>query len=128
MKLETEINIALTEFFRPIIAQCLQEAIQKIYTTSHTISPDVEPYGDFNWLVATCAGVPPSTLRIKSAAGEIPGVVKFGKRVLYDKAAVLGWLQGQTRPTLDLTKINQAAELQMKTQLGKRSPKREGIA
>lgn len=54
-------------------------------------------YGDFNWLCTTCSGVPRSTLRVKSAAGEIPGVIKFGKRVLYQKADVLNWLRSQAQ-------------------------------
>lgn len=119
MRLETELNIALTEFFRPIVAQCVQEAIQKI-TTAPATAPNADPYGDFKWLTATCPGVPASTLRIKSAAGEIPGVVKFGKRVLYEKALVLNWLRSQTRqPAADAADLTRAADEQITRQLAK---------
>lgn len=74
-------------------------------------APDTEPYGDFNWLKATCFGVPASTLRIHSAAGKIPGVVKFGKRVLYEKASVLNWLRSQTSAGIDSQPLPDAAEL-----------------
>ena len=125
MKLETELNIALTEFFRPIVAQCIQEAIQKISFPPET-SPDADPYGDFKWLSATCSGIPESTLRIHSASGKIPGVVKFGKRVLYEKAIVLNWLRSQTRQTVDIAEVERVSDLQINAQLRKRSQK-EGV-
>jgi hypothetical protein len=124
MKLETELNIALTEFFRPIVAQCVQEAIANISLPNSTSAPEADPYGDFKWLTATCVGVPASTLRIKSAAGEIPGVVKFGKRVLYEKAAVLNWLKSQTRqPMLSAAELEQAVKEQISRQLAKKGGK-----
>ncbi|MVM36003.1 hypothetical protein GO755_38675 [Spirosoma sp. HMF4905] len=83
-------------------------------------SVEVDPYGDFKWLCSTCPGIPASTLRIKSAAGEIPGVVKFGKRVLYEKATVLNWLRSQTRQAVDAALIEQQAEEQFGQQLSKR--------
>lgn len=87
-------------------------------------APDAEPYGDFKWLTGTCSGVPASTLRIKSAAGEIPGVVKFGKRVLYDKTAVLNWLRSQTRqPLPNATELERVAEEQINRQLAKKGGK-----
>ncbi|MCC5613302.1 hypothetical protein LC612_43150 [Nostoc sp. CHAB 5834] len=120
MRPETEINIALTEFFRPIIAHCFQEAIQKIIIAQAPPSLDAEPYGDFRWLIATCSGVPASTLRIKSAAGEIPGVVKFGRRVLYDKLAVLNWLRSQTRkPATNPAELERVADKQINNRLAK---------
>ena len=123
MKLETELNIVLTEFFRPIMAQCLQEVIEKIKSSPVNI-PNVNPYGDFNWLRSICPGVPASTLRIKSAAGDIPGVVKFGKRVLYDKTIVLNWLKRQTRQsTPDASDFAQGADEQIENQLAKRRNK-----
>jgi len=122
MKLDTELSIALTEFFRPIVAQCVQEAFREI--SAATISADTtiqtDPYGDFKWLQTTCTGIPASTLRIKSAVGEIPGVVKFGKRVLYEKATVLNWLRSQTRQPVNAALIEQQAEEQISQQLGKR--------
>ncbi|GAB3949548.1 hypothetical protein GCM10028805_25970 [Spirosoma harenae] len=81
---------------------------------------DADPYGDFKWLQSTCSGVPTSTLRIKSAAGQIPGVVKFGKRVLYDKAVVLNWLRSQTLEAIDMAKIEESADLQISSQLNNR--------
>jgi hypothetical protein len=80
-----------------------------------------EPYGDFNWLRATCPGIPTSTLRIKSAAGDIPGVVKFGKRVLYEKAAVLGWLQSQTRQPVDQQAIERETNAAINSRLADKS-------
>lgn len=89
-------------------------------SVSSTATTGTDPYGDFNWLRSTCPGVPASTLRIKSAAGEIPGVVKFGKRVLYEKDAVLNWLRSQTRQSVNAVLIEQQAEEQISQQLGKR--------
>lgn len=85
------------------------------------LAPEADPYGDFKWLMATFPGVPVSTLRIKSAAGEIPGVVKFGKRVLYEKAVVLNYLRGNTRQAIDMAKIEQTADKQVSAQLHKQS-------
>ncbi|GAB3805533.1 hypothetical protein GCM10028819_38970 [Spirosoma humi] len=88
--------------------------------SNHSGTTDAEPYGDFKWLVTTCPGVPASTLRIKSAAGDIPGVIKFGKRVLYEKASVLNWLRSQTRrSSLDTFALERAANEQVNNQLGK---------
>lgn len=89
-------------------------------SNSSTTELDAEPYGDFHWLRGICPSIPPSTLRIKSAAGEIPGVIKFGKRVLYDKAAVLNWLRGQTRQPVNATLIEQQANEQISQQLGRK--------
>ncbi|GAB2542809.1 hypothetical protein [Spirosoma aerophilum] len=88
--------------------------------------PDADPYGDFKWLAATCTGIPSSTLRIHSASGRIPGVVRFGKRVLYEKAVVLNWLRSQTRQPIDMTEVERVADLQVNAQLSKRSQK-EGV-
>ncbi len=98
-----------------------RELCELLKAPSNTTAPDKEPYGDFKWLVATCSGVPASTLRVKSANGEIPGLVKFGKRVLYDKAAVLNWLRSRTvLPLPDATQMASRAEDQISRQLGKR--------
>lgn len=87
---------------------------------SSSPSTPTEPYGDFHWLRGTCPGVPASTLRIKSAAGEIPGVVKFGKRVLYDKAIVLSWLRDQTRKPINAAKIERATDEQISQRLAQK--------
>ena len=103
---------------KAIVADAVYAALK--YHQSDTPTPDPNPYGDFRWLAATCSGVPASTLRIKSAAGEIPGVVKFGKRVLYEKAAVLSWLRSQTRrPAPDAAELERAADEQISRQLAK---------
>ena len=81
---------------------------------------DHEPFGDFNWLCNTLKNIPQATLRIKSAAGEIPGVAKFGKRVLYEKAVVLSWLRSQTRQPVDTAQLEQQAEEQLSRQLSKK--------
>ena len=88
--------------------------------TKPTSNSEVNPYGDFKWLCDTCAGIPASTLRIKSASNEIPGVVKFGKRVLYEKALVLNWLRSQTRQPGNAALTDQQAEEQFNRQLSKR--------
>ncbi|GAB2560773.1 helix-turn-helix transcriptional regulator [Spirosoma areae] len=107
------------------IARRLSNIEDLLLDLKHKPSPaaslNADPYGDFNWLVATCSGIPRSTLRIYSAAGKIPGVVKFGKRRLYEKAAVLNWLRSQTRQTVDMAKIEQTADQQVNTQLHKQS-------
>ncbi|WP_461075014.1 hypothetical protein [Spirosoma flavus] len=89
--------------------------------TTHT-----DTFGDFKWLTTTCAGVPASTLRLKSASGEIPSI-KLGKRVLYDKNLVLNWLRSHIRQAVDMNKIDQAAELQFNQQLTKRQAKWNSI-
>jgi hypothetical protein len=91
--------------------------------------PDTEPFGDFHWLRGACPGIPASTLRIKSAAGEIPGTKKIGKRVLYDKAEVLNWIRAQSKaPRPDAAVLNDAAEAQIDRQLAKRTSGREATA
>ena len=113
------------ESIRPVIRDILRDELADILPKlklNITGTPEQpEPYGDFNWLVTTCSGVPASTLRIKSAAGEIPGVVKFGKRVLYEKALVLNWLGSQARqPVPSAADITLAAEEQVRRQLAKK--------
>ena len=79
-------------------------------------------FGDFHWLCEACCGIPASTLRIKSAAGEIPGTKKVGKRVLYEKVEVLNWLRSQAQQTkLSPAKLSQNAETQFADQLGKKN-------
>ncbi len=85
-----------------------------------TTSTDTNPYGSFQWLCDTCSNVPPSTLRIKSAAGDIPGVIKFGKRVLYEKAVVLNWLRSQTRQPVEYAFAEHRADEQISRQLNKK--------
>ncbi|SFF25894.1 hypothetical protein [Spirosoma endophyticum] len=94
--------------------------IKEIIHSPASVVNDADIYGDFLWLRNTCPGIPASTLRIKSAAGEIPGVVKFGKRVLYEKALVLNWLRSQTKQPSNAALIDQQAEEQFNRQLGKR--------
>lgn len=102
----------------------LEEGQRELRTllTASAPAPDNEPYGDFHWLQGTCSGVPASTLRIKSAAGEIPGTVKFGKRVLYEKVKVLDWLRSMTRPLATNTvEVKRAAEEQVSGRLAQYS-------
>lgn len=68
----------------------LAEATRKLLPSADSINTNA--FGDFHWLTSICP-VPQSTLRQKSAKGEIPGVIKVGKRVLYEKAVVLEWLR-----------------------------------
>ncbi|ARK10376.1 hypothetical protein A6C57_08565 [Fibrella sp. ES10-3-2-2] len=81
---------------------------------------DQVPFGDFAWLQGACPGIPASTLRIKSAAGEIPGTKKVGKRVLYEKIEVLNWIRslGQ-RPKLTAAELNIIAEVNISKRLAK---------
>jgi hypothetical protein len=102
-----------------LIFDAVDKAI-KINQSSQVHRSNDEPYGDFHWLCDTCPGIPASTLRIKSASGEIPGVVKFGKRVLYEKVLVLNWLRSQTRQANDPVSIEQNASKQFRKQLAKR--------
>lgn len=112
--------IVTTELqLKAFIADAVSAAF-RYYNPAPTAATEADLYGDFKWLQSTCHGVPASTLRIKSAAGEIPGVVKFGKRVLYEKAAVLNWLRSQTRQPINSALIEQQAEEQISQQLGRR--------
>lgn len=114
----TDVKFFLASLLRPIVREAIREEINALNSIT-SVTPDTDPYGDFNWLVAICAGTPASTLRIKSAAGEIPGVVKFGKRVLYEKASVLNWLRSQTRQPANSAIIEQTADQQVNAQLSK---------
>ena len=103
-----------------------QRELRALLTANSTHTADNEPYGDFHWLRGTCPGVPASTLRIKSAAGEIPGTVKFGKRVLYEKAKVFDWLRSKTRQVApDAAEMNRAAEEQVNGRLAQYSTRRQ---
>ena len=88
---------------------------------SPTSIADTQPFGDFRWLCTTCSGIPASTLRIKSAAGHIPGTQKVGKRVLYDKASVLAWLRSHPVTRIDLALIERDAEVQVEKRMAKRA-------
>lgn len=114
----------MDQTLRPILREMLRDELADILPSIKSKSldqdQDTTPYGDFNWLQNTCPGIPASTLRIKSAAGEIPGVVKFGKRVLYEKAVVLNWLRSQTRTSVDTAQLEQDAEAQFNRQLKKK--------
>jgi len=85
-------------------------------------SGDLEPFGDFDWLCNTCKGIPAGTLRIKSAAGHIPGMKKVGKRAIFEKQIVLNWLR--SHPDVvphDDVQIERTAENQVDTRIAKRS-------
>lgn len=98
----------------------IEKSVQRALAKQSQAVPDAEPYGDFNWL-RTTVPYPESTLRIKSAAGEIPGLVKFGKRVLYDKSVVLNWLRSRTLDLAKTTETAKAAEEPNNLQLRKKS-------
>ena len=116
----TDVKFFLASLIRPIVREAIREEIH-LLSAKQTPSLEVDPYGNFKWLQAICADVPESTLRIKSARGEIPGVIKFGKRVLYDKEVVLNWLKSQTRQSaMSTTELEQAAEEQISHQLAKK--------
>lgn len=107
-----------------IIADRLSQIEALLIDLKHQPPPSPEePHGDFKWLVSICPGIPASTLRIKSASGDIPGVIKFGKRILYDKAAVLAWLRLQMRMPINPAEIDQSANDQIARQLAKRKNK-----
>lgn len=108
----------------PSLEALIFDAVNKAIKINQVVPSAVDPYGDFDWLRATCSGIPASTLRIKSAAGEIPGVIKFGKRVLYDKTVVLDWLRSQTRQSANTANTEQEAEAQFNRQLAKRGGSR----
>ena len=114
----TDVKLFLTSLFRPIIYEAIRDHLAASQTQPTTID-DGSPYGGFDWLKTALPNIPPSTLRIKSAAGEIPGVVKFGKRVLYEKAVVLNWLRSQTLQVVDMAKVEHTADLQISSQLNK---------
>ena len=116
MKLETELNIILTELLRPIVTQCFQEAIQKINTSPVTTSATA-PHGDFTWLKGFCVGIPENTLRQWDAAGKIPGSSKIGKRRIYNKAKVSAWVESLEQKPIDSAKVDRNAEEQVDLQL-----------
>ena len=117
--MEAKVIVTTELQLKAFIADAVSAAF-RYYNPAPTVLPEVDPYGDFKWLTATCPGIPASTLRIKSAAGEIPGVVKFGKRVLYEKAIVLNYLRSQTRQPINSALVEQKAEEQVSQQLAKR--------
>lgn len=86
---------------------------------SNTSHPDTDSFGDFKWLSSTCPGIPDSTLRQWDAAGKIPGSLKFGKRKLYDKQAVIDWLRSLGRQPVDSSAIEQTVNEQISRQLSK---------
>jgi hypothetical protein len=119
-----DIIVIQPDQLKMLLIESISIALKHHQPSTLPLSSDSNPYGDFKWLASTCSGVPASTLRIKSAAGEIPGVVKFGKRVLYEKAIVLNWLRSQTRQSpLNLAEIEQAADEQVSRQLAKKGGK-----
>ena len=98
MRLETELNIALTDFFRPIVAQCVQEAIQKISISSApTISVDSAPVLSSKQ-VKDMTGWPTSTFYAK--VGQMPaGVcIRKSKRLLFDREKFIKWLKTPVEP------------------------------
>lgn len=120
---ESHLRAWVDQAIRPVLREILRDELADILPNLNLAPPptDANPYGDFNWLKSTCPGVPVSTLRIKSAAGEIPGIVKFGKRVLYDKAAVLNYLQSQTRQQRpNAAELDRIADAQISRQLAKK--------
>jgi hypothetical protein len=121
--MDMEIAVIPVEQLKTLLIESISVALK--YSQPHPLanSPEDSLYGDFKWLTTAFPGVPASTLRIKSAAGEIPGVIKLGKRVLYEKATVIDWLRSQTKRQVDLEAIEQEAEAQMSRQLAKKGGK-----
>ena len=64
-------------------------------------------YGNFDWYI-TETGEAQSTARQRIAKGEVPGVIKLGKRLLFDKALVRSWLADNQR--MVTTQLTQAAD------------------
>jgi hypothetical protein len=120
-----EIIVIPTEQLRTLIIESVSIALKYHQPPTPGTTSDVSPYGDFIWLKNTCSGIPASTLRIKSAGGEIPGVIKFGKRVLYEKATVMAWLRSQTHCT-KLTPDNTCAQAATDEQIHQRLNKKGG--
>ncbi|GAB3317799.1 hypothetical protein GCM10027299_09170 [Larkinella ripae] len=73
-----------------LITDCVDRALKRNQAPGQ---PDLEaaPYGTFKWFLSVFP-VPESTARQKVAKGEIPGVTKIGKRLLFNKAEVMQWL------------------------------------
>jgi hypothetical protein len=123
----TDVKFFLASLLRPIVREAINAALAESLLSVQSNDSYEEPFGDFNWLQKTCSGIPTSTLRIKSAAGEIPGTKKVGKRVLYEKVEVINWLRGQAQQgKLSSNELSQNAQEQTvsgsikKVGLGKR--------
>jgi predicted DNA-binding transcriptional regulator AlpA len=55
-------------------------------------------YGNFNWYL-TETGEAASTARQRIAKGEVPGITKLGKRLIFDKSIIRSWIQEKQRAT-----------------------------
>lgn len=115
--MEAKVIITTELQLKAIVADAVSAAF-KYHQPISPIVPDTEPFGDFRWLQSVCPAIPSSTLRIKSSNGQIPGLLKFGKRVLYEKSVVLNWLRSQTRHSIDLNE--KSVDEQINKQLGKK--------
>ncbi len=93
-----------------------QKELRSLLTHTPASVIDAEPNGDFTWICSVYPA-PSSTIRIKSAAGLIPGTFKVGRRVLYKKATVLAWLCSNPVAPANTTEIKRKAEAQVNAKM-----------
>lgn len=92
MKQETELNIALTEFLRPIVAQCVREAIQKITITS---SPTPDEVGGIE-LARQVTRLSAARIYTLVSERKLPHK-KRGNRLSFRRSELLSWLEEGNR-------------------------------
>lgn len=96
----TELHIALTDFLRPIVAQCLKEALDSMPKPA----PVVQNSTSDEWLLPVEAAnyikMPLSSFRTKLANRDFPST-KTGRRVLIRRSDLDVWLESGRRKTSD---------------------------
>lgn len=103
--MDNNILIINKEDLRSIITDFVKEAILTQKETHTVVNQDLIEFGDMDWLYSIYPdSISKATIRHKSAMNGIPGKIKFGKRVLYNKSVVLEWLRSQSSTSRKLYK------------------------
>ncbi len=76
--------------------EALLESMGQTYAA--VIPADENQFGNFDWYLSV-TGEAESTARQRIARGDVPGVSKLGKRLLFDKALVLKFIKSNQRKT-----------------------------
>lgn len=93
MSLETEFNIALTAFFRPILAQCIQEATEKINASSVSVTPPAPDEVLTIEQAAELLNLTKQTVYGMVSARKIPYCKPTGAQLYFLRSDLIDWLR-----------------------------------
>lgn len=120
--METNLVIIRADKLKQIVIEAVDTALLNYsQASSNNQHLDLHPFGDLNWLCSVWPR-PKATIKQLSATGSIPGKIKIGRGVLYEKATVLQWIRSNTcNKSLTASELEQAADEQFEREHKKKN-------